>query len=158
MENFTQLSPKALQYELFNRLTLFGLLTLAYFGMIVYMLAAKKPEILALSLPFYGLFVVVFGISALVGFLKYRNTKYAISDNTISIRVGVLSVKTIIIPFSKITNVSSEQSIMQRLFGMGNILIDQEDSSSSWTDLDLETITKLTQAISEKSNLQRITK
>ena len=105
---------------------------------------------------FVGLLLVQFIIFSLALLLEYFNLAYVIEDNSISFREGVFSVKTITIPYAKITNVSFSQSLFQRLFGVGNIFIDQEDSEYSWKGVDTETAHKIIEEISKKSNIQPI--
>lgn len=89
-------------------------------------------------------------------FLEYNSLGYNITPNSLQFREGILSVRTITIPFAKITNVSYNQSLSQRIFSVGDVHIDQEDSSYAWNDIDNTTANQVVKEISSKSNVQPI--
>lgn len=101
----------------------------------------------------YGtLFSLAFLYGAGKGYLEYIHLKYKLSAQSVGFRSGMLSVNTTI-PYSKITNASYSQSFFARMFSVGNINIDQEDSSFSFEGIGSRIADEVLDEISKKSNI-----
>lgn len=61
---------------------------------------------------------------SLMAFLKAKFQTITLDEQTISLRSGVLSTRNIIIPYIKVTEASYTQTLLQRLMGVGNLIID----------------------------------
>jgi uncharacterized membrane protein YdbT with pleckstrin-like domain len=88
--------------------------------------------------------------------LEYSNLKYLIEEDALFLKEGVLKVDTETIPFQKIRNASFLQSLLQRMFRVGDLVIDQEPESYTWGGIDLETARTILDAVALKSNIQPI--
>lgn len=88
--------------------------------------------------------------------LESQNLGYKVEKNSVSFREGIFSISSITVPFIKITNVSFQQSLFQRLFSVGDLLIDQEDSNYTWDAVDKKSADIVIKEISSKSNIQPI--
>lgn len=89
------------------------------------------PFILFLFL-FYGVklyYVLVFFWILQTSFLfmvwlHIATTFYVVLPDRIEIRTGILVKRTKAIPFDKITEISLKQTLIQRIFGIGDLFID----------------------------------
>jgi uncharacterized protein len=53
-----------------------------------------------------------------------------IEGQTIAYKAGILSTKNVILPFSKITERGYDQTLFQRIFGVGNLRLDTAGGST----------------------------
>ena len=97
--------------------------------------------------------IVMYGISL----LEYKNLKYNLGQNAITFQRGALSTERETIPFEKIKDATFDQTIIQRLFSVGDITIDQDNEKYTWEDIDTQTANLLTNAVSAKGDVQPIT-
>lgn len=108
-----------------------------------------------------NIFILVLAISFIVmmipEYIMYLNIQYKIDESALYLRKGFLSIQTITLPYARITNAKFDQTLIQRIFHIGNISLDQEDSSYIWTDIDSETAEKILNEISSRSNIQKLT-
>src|SRR3989338_1491533 len=70
-----------------------------------------------------GLWVVAFIISIATK-IAHRFKTLEIDDHNITLKIGILSTKTVVVPFERITNVNVHQSLFQRLVGLGTLSVD----------------------------------
>jgi len=150
MENFLKIGKTALYFRLFKWFFVALLLSIFLAFFVVLAMGNIFVSIIAFMLPLL--------VAFLLSFVEYGNLGYKIEANSIAFRKGIFSLRTLTIPFVRITNVSFHQSLFQRLLSVGNILIDQEDSESKWADFDKLTAKKIIKEISIKSNIQPISK
>jgi len=78
-----------------------------------------------------GLFVqillIVFGfgiISTVFAFLMAKFQTVTLEENSITYTSGIFSMRRTVVPYSKITEASYIQGLIQRLFGVGTLSID----------------------------------
>lgn len=105
---------------------------------------------------FLGFFVIQILFILLPTYLEFTNLQYVIEQNSISLKKGVFSVETETIPFQKIKNSSFDQTFVQRLFSVGNIIIDQDDEKFIWESIDKQSASVIMEAVAAKSNIQPI--
>lgn len=117
------------------------LLSFKYYFLILIFLAAALS--LFLRLPwnpgeFLGRDMHIYGPAILMGlsfilFLMAEarriNHRYFIGETTISVRTGILSRKTQYLPYRQIERVEVDQSILDRVFNIGNVIIDTGDDT-----------------------------
>lgn len=154
MDEFKKVKVNSLYYRLAR--AFFGALGITT---VLSILFGALPAIGAKS---WNIFFVIYGViftlaflwGAIKSLLEYLHLKYKIADQSVSFRSGMLSVNTATIPFAKITNASFFQSLLARLFSVGNINIDQEDSSYSFIGVDRQIGDEVLDVIAKKSNIQ----
>ena len=57
----------------------------------------------------------------LVAFIRSKFYSIELDDQVITYKGGVLSTRKIIIPYARVTEASFTQTIIQRIFGVGNL-------------------------------------
>lgn len=154
--DFNKVGVRSLHYKLVSSLRNAILASVIFIGpLILVFTATENGKVLGIV----GALVEVaffFMIGAIGSLLAYKATGFKIEDNSLKLQQGLFSVRTDTIPFNKITNVSYNQSFLQRYFGVGQVDIDQEDSEITWKDIDRETANKVINAISTKAHIQSI--
>ncbi len=88
---------------------------------------------------FLGLYVftiisIVWGIAFIFSFAAWLDTRFKrieISETNLLLKAGVFSVKTILVPFTGITNVRVRQSFFDRVVGVGTVVIDTPGGSNT---------------------------
>jgi uncharacterized membrane protein YdbT with pleckstrin-like domain len=81
--------------------------------------------------------MVAAAIWLIVRYLKWFTTYFVITSHRLIFRTGVLSKSGIEIPLERINNVNFHQTILERLLGAGDLLIESggEDGQSRYTDI-----------------------
>jgi uncharacterized membrane protein YdbT with pleckstrin-like domain len=149
VKDYAKAGTQALVYRLFKALVL---LLAIFFLFLFFSLALTQSIVLSILIAVSLSVPAVF----LPTYLEYIHLGYKLDSNSVNLRKGMFSVSTTSIPFAKITNVTLDQSFIQRLFSVGNITIDQEDSENYWGEVDLETANKILKTIASKSNIQPV--
>lgn len=73
---------------------------------------------------FATLVLVVLGLAAAVGpFLRWRTTRYVITNQRVALRTGILTQTGRDIPLYRINNVTFEKQLSDRFFGCGTLVI-----------------------------------
>jgi len=159
MDNAPLVGKNALKY----RLVIFELLGLttslaftAIVAIILYFIKLRYAVIIDTVL-FIGVFVVQFAFIYLVSHMQYKNLKYMIEQNSITFQRGAFGVERETIPFEKVKNATFDQTFIQRLFSVGDITIDQDDEKYIWENVDAQTATLVSNAVSAKGDVQPIT-
>lgn len=150
MKDFNKVSSKAVVYRLVKE------------GIVVFIFSLVFGGVAGLFLiDYFGLVVLVsisifMGIVFLRAYLEYLNWGYQLEANSLNFRKGMLSIKRVNIPYARITNATFHQSLFQRLFSVGDVIVDQEDSEFLWDGVDNVSADKVLSEISKKSNVQPI--
>jgi len=84
---------------------------------------------LAWLLGFLGL------VAVLSAEVRRRTIRYTITDNRIIRRDGLLRRRTMEIPFTQIERVELEQGVLQRIFGVGDIILDTGEDTITFESL-----------------------
>jgi uncharacterized membrane protein YdbT with pleckstrin-like domain len=81
--------------------------------------------------------MVAAGIWLIARYLKWFTTYFVITSHRLIFRTGVLSKSGIEIPLERINNVNFHQTILERLLGAGDLLIESggEDGQSRYSDI-----------------------
>jgi uncharacterized membrane protein YdbT with pleckstrin-like domain len=81
--------------------------------------------------------LVIAALWLVVRYLKWITTYFVITSHRLIFRTGVLAKSGIEIPLERINNVNFHQSILERLIGAGDLLIESggEDGQSRYTDI-----------------------
>ncbi|NMC35841.1 PH domain-containing protein [Candidatus Beckwithbacteria bacterium] len=152
MEHF---NSKALLYRIINKLIIgiiIGLI-LGFFALVVFSADKLNAIGIVISLLFlFGPIVLMYVLAK----LEYKNLTYALDASALNLKKGVFSTFSTTIPFSKITNIDFNQTFLQKIFGVGNIVIDQEDAQTVWSGIDSESSQRIMKTIGEKSNVQQM--
>ena len=159
MQKKTGIRAEALRYRVATK-EFAGVLVALAAGAIAYILLhflKINTSTLYASLIFLGVLLLQFIFVYLISYLEYKNLKYLIEPNSISLQTGTFSIDTETIPFEKIKNSSYTQSLIQRIFSVGDIIIDQDDEKFIWDSIDSNTANLIMEAVSAKSNVQPIT-
>lgn len=149
MEQYTHVQSNALVYRLVKSLFIsivIGLIVGGFFA-----LTGMKYAVLIFT-------IITFLVQLIPSYLEYQNLGYELESNSVNLRKGLLSMQNLTIPFARITNASFNQSFFQRFFSVGDLNIDQEDSSFKWQVVDSITANKISHEIASKSNIQQVTK
>ena len=157
MEGYIKIDQKAFVYRFakkFLAALIYALVAALFFGMILSAATNNSGWYLYIFLITILLFSLIEGL--LIFALEANNIGYRIESNALAFRQGIFSVSKITIPFAKITNTSFDQSFFQRLFSVGDVKIDQEDSDYAWKGIDTTTANNILKTVSSKSNIQPI--
>jgi uncharacterized membrane protein YdbT with pleckstrin-like domain len=65
----------------------------------------------------------------LVAYLRSMFHVIELEDKVLTYRSGIISTRKIVIPYAKITEASYTQSLLQRIFGVGNLNVDTAGGS-----------------------------
>jgi uncharacterized membrane protein YdbT with pleckstrin-like domain len=81
--------------------------------------------------------LVLAAVWLITRYLKWITTYFVITSHRLIFRTGVLAKSGIEIPLERINNVNFHQSILERLLGAGDLLIESggEDGQSRYTDI-----------------------
>jgi uncharacterized membrane protein YdbT with pleckstrin-like domain len=81
--------------------------------------------------------IVAAAVWLVVRYLKWITTYFVITSHRLIFRTGVLAKSGIEIPLERINNVNFHQSILERVLGAGDLLIESggEDGQSRYTDI-----------------------
>lgn len=159
MENSTPVSKNALQYRLVMNEFIGVIIAIAVtilVGITFYFIKLKNAILYDL-VTLLVILILQFVILYLVSWMQFRNLRYTIGQNAISFQRGAFGIERETIPFEKIKNSSFDQTILQRLFSVGDITIDQEEEKYTWEDIDSHTATLISDAVSAKGDVQPIT-
>lgn len=159
MENTTSVGEQALKYRIVINEILGVIITVALTAVVailLYFIKLKDALIIDVS-TFFVVFVLQLIALYLLSLLQYKNLKYSIGQNAVSFQRGAFGVERETIPFEKIKNSTFDQTFIQRLFSVGDITIDQEDEKYIWENIDTETATLISNAVSAKGDVQPIT-
>lgn len=102
------------------------------------------------------IFLILAAATLLITVIQYGNWGYHIDEHALFLRRGLLAVDTETIPFFKVVNTSFDQSAWQRIFGVGNLIIEQDDDESVWSSIDKSTASQVIEMVSTKGNIQPI--
>jgi membrane protein YdbS with pleckstrin-like domain len=81
--------------------------------------------------------IVVGAIWLVSRYMKWISTNFVITSNRIIFRQGIISKTGIEIPLDRVMNVNFHQTILERMLGAGDLLIESggEDGQSHFTDI-----------------------
>jgi uncharacterized membrane protein YdbT with pleckstrin-like domain len=81
--------------------------------------------------------LIIAALWLVVRYLKWITTYFVITSHRLIFRTGVLGKSGIEIPLERINNVNFHQSVLERLIGAGDLLIESggEDGQSRYTDI-----------------------
>lgn len=117
----------------------------------------KHPEFIPfLLLLLGGVFLLVCLVTYIAATVAYSNLTYLIEENSLFLKEGVFTVDTETIPFQKIRNASFTQKFLQRIYHVGDIIIDQDPEQYVWKSIDEKTARLILDAVAAKSNIQPI--
>lgn len=159
MDNATRVGKNALKYRLVTFETMGIVISLAFtaiVAIVIYFLKFKNATLIDAGL-FIGVFIIQFIFIYLVSHMEYKNLQYLIEQNSITLQRGAFGVERETIPFEKIKNSTFDQTVIQRMFSVGDITIDQDDEKYIWENVDAETATRISNAVSAKGDVQPIT-
>ena len=91
------------------------------FSLIFYFLSDLLGDV---SITFVEFFVVLGLFSACGAWTDCRFKTLEVDDINITYTIGILSTKTAVVPFTRITNVIVTRSFLERILGLGSIVID----------------------------------
>ncbi len=158
MENFQSVGRQSLYYRLLPRILAASLLALMI--IVVLSMAASflhlGAYILWIMLIGFVFLAIVAVVTYITAYLEFSNLKYLIEDHALFLKEGVFEVDTETIPFQKIRNASFYQSLVQRLYKVGDIVIDQDPETYTWVGIDVQTAQTIMDAVSARSNIQPI--
>lgn len=159
MENETGVSKQALHYRLIINEIIGIIITFAltaFVAIILYFIKVKLAIYIDLLL-FLCIFALQFITLYFLSLMQYKNLKYAIGQNSVSFTRGAFGIERETIPFEKIKNATFDQTVIQRLFSVGDITIDQDDEKYIWENIDSQTATLISNTVSAKGDVQPIT-
>ena len=159
MENAKQVGRQALHYRIATNEIVGIISTLALTAIIaiILFLIKLKNGVAIDVVVFMTIIVLLVVIIYFISLMQYKNLKYNLGQNAITFQRGSFSVESETIPFEKIKNSTFDQSLIQRIFSVGDITIDQEDEKYIWEDIDTATATLISNAVSAKGDVQPIT-
>jgi putative membrane protein len=69
------------------------------------------------------LFVVIFGITFLIAWLIYTNYRFALGENSLKIKRGVIGKEEMAIPYRQIQDVDINRDLSFRIWGLSKLII-----------------------------------
>ncbi len=69
------------------------------------------------------LFIVFFGLAVLIGWLIYKNYTFALGDDSLKIKRGILSKEEVAIPYRQIQDVDIQRDLSFQMLGLSKIVI-----------------------------------
>lgn len=81
--------------------------------------------------------IVLAAIWLVSRYMKWISTNFVITSNRIVFRQGIISKSGVEIPLDRVNNVNFHQTILERILGAGDLLIESggEDGQSRFTDI-----------------------
>lgn len=112
-----------------------------------------------------ALFVVTFAITLLVVWLTYANYKFALGEDALKIKRGILSREEVAIPYRQIQDVDIAQDLGFRMMGLSRIVIltaGHEDEKGDESEgilpaLDADLAEWLQAELLKRTDVQRVT-
>jgi uncharacterized membrane protein YdbT with pleckstrin-like domain len=159
MENTTAVGRQALRYRIVINEGIGIIITLAataLVGIALYIIKLKDAALIDIAV-FLCVFVLQLIVLYFISLMQYKNLRYNIGQNAISFQRGVFGVERETIPFEKVKNSTFDQTFIQRFFSVGDITIEQDDEEYIWENIDSNTATLISNAVSAKGDVQPIT-
>lgn len=156
-KQFNSTSSSVLTFRLVKDV-LISVLVGAVIGFIIALVTSKSEG----SNTYLSLFMIVgialvFAYRALASFLYYKNLGFNLGSNSLELRTGTFSVGSNSLPYSSISDSSYTQGIFQRIFGVGDLSIEQEDGDNfTLKDIDSGSSRIILDSVSKKSNVESI--
>jgi uncharacterized membrane protein YdbT with pleckstrin-like domain len=75
---------------------------------------------------------IIWGIALLSCLLAFISTMFVtleISENDLVFKKGILAVKTVLVPYNRVSDTRYNQSIVERLFGVGTLEVETASES-----------------------------
>ncbi|MBI5228279.1 PH domain-containing protein [Candidatus Micrarchaeota archaeon] len=92
-----------------------------FFGFLTFLLKGILGDFF---LPIEG---AIFGAGVIYGAIKYAQVQsytVTLDENELIYTTGIATMKKTVLPFSKVTESNYTQTIIQRIFGLGNLKVD----------------------------------
>ncbi len=113
------------------------------------------------------LFVVMFGLVFFVSLLVYKNYKFALGEDSLKIKRGILEKEEIAIPYRQIQDVDIERDLSFQMMGLSRIMIltaghedvgrpGEDDSEGILPALDKDLAEWLQQELLRRANIQKV--
>lgn len=114
------------------------------------------------------LFVVMFGLVFFVSWLIYKNYKFALGEDSLKIKRGIIEKEEIAIPYRQIQDVDIERDLSFQMMGLSRIMIltaghedigkpGEDDSEGVLPALDKDLAEWLQQELLQRANIQKVT-
>jgi membrane protein YdbS with pleckstrin-like domain len=158
MENYQSVNRASLYYRLVPRLVFsifIAILIMVAFSFVFSYFHLSHYPAYSIGLGLL-VFVVLGSITYVTAYLEYNNLKYLIEEHALFLKEGVFEVDTETIPFQKIRNASYLQNVLQRIYNVGDLVIDQDPETYTWMGIDAKTAGTILDAVSARSNIQPI--
>ena len=175
MNNKQRLGIKVFYYYLSKRISigiivLVGTIILASFkGVLVLKLANIVPLVTATSIVnvlINGMFIVsaiLIFLGLLTSFVKYLSCDFTMDENAFNIRRGFLTKREVSIPYRQIQNINIEQSLSNKMLGIGKLVVLTEGDHSEGSGkngegvfdvIDYELAHSMREYILQRTNIQ----
>jgi len=106
-------------------------ITIGWFSVVAASATAGRPWIVFLATPIaIFLATVPQTLGYLAIHLRYDTTWYVLSQRSLRIRSGIWTINEATITFENIQNVTVESGPIERIFGIGNVIVDTAGGSS----------------------------
>lgn len=115
-------------WRVFLPVVAWALLFAAVAGVVVWFDARGSDHVLATGPVAVVAAVVLTAVVAVAPFVRWIGTLYVLTTERIVVRQGIVSKSGVEIPLENINNVLFNQSVMERLLGYGDVLIESAGS------------------------------
>ncbi len=85
--------------------------------------AAFGHYALLAALACLALFLAVFGVGAFIGWLVYKNYTFALGEDSLKVRRGILDKEEVAIPYRQIQDVDIDRDLTFQMIGLSKIII-----------------------------------
>lgn len=113
------------------------------------------------------LFVLMFGLVFLISWLVYKNYKFALGEDSLRIKRGILEKEEVAIPYRQIQDVDIERDLSFQMMGLSRIMIltaghedigkpGEDDSEGILPALDKDLAEWLQRELLQRANIQKV--
>lgn len=112
------------------------------------------------------LFILMFGVAFLIGWLIYKNYTFALGDDSLKVKRGILEKEEVAIPYRQIQDVDIDRDLSFQMLGLSKIIIltaghedakDNDDGSEGILPaIDKNLADWLQQELLQRANIQKV--
>ncbi len=91
---------------------------------------SNSPRILGVGdFLFYGSLTLLFVLSLIISVVYTKVNEVEVTSSGVTARKGLLNTKTVFVPYHKVDNVRVNVSLIERIFGLGQLIVDSTGGS-----------------------------
>ncbi|MCK4319883.1 PH domain-containing protein [Candidatus Micrarchaeota archaeon] len=104
--------------------------TVLFIVLVLISYLSNSPRILGIdNFLFYGSLVLLLIFSLIISVVYTKVNEIEVTSSGVTARKGLLNTKTVYIPYHKVDNVRVNVSLIERIFGLGQLIVDSTGGS-----------------------------